>query len=224
VITSHLYAWVNVALALAGPAFVAAMGALLEPHPPALGAHAIGLLAIVMIAFAVYAWAILGEGYTLERLGFRHVSWVTPLLAIALTVFFVLVVGPIAYWILARAGSQGFGAGIEAVNQLPTGYLMLAIAIVASAEELLYRGYAIERLSDLTGSYVLASMVSVVAFGLAHVPMWGWAPAATTIVSGGILTAAYLWRRDILAVILAHTATDLHGIVLAPYLTRSTPY
>jgi hypothetical protein len=76
-----------------------------------------------------------------------------------LTAFFVLVVGPIAYWVLARAGSQGFGAGIEAVNQLPTGYLMLTIAIVASAEELLYRGYAIERLSDLTGSYVFASMV-----------------------------------------------------------------
>jgi hypothetical protein len=79
------------------------MGALLEPHPLALGAHAIGLLAIAMIALAVYARAILGEGYALERLGFRHVSWVTPLLAIALTAFFVLVVGPIAYWVLARA-------------------------------------------------------------------------------------------------------------------------
>jgi membrane protease YdiL (CAAX protease family) len=199
------------------------MGVHLEPDPPALGAHAIGLLAIVLIALGVYAWAILGEGYALERLGFRQVSWATPLLAIALTAFFVLVFGPIAYWVLARAGSQGFGAGIEAANQLPAAYLMLTIAIVASAEELLYRGYAIERLSDLTGSYVFASVVSVVAFGLAHVPMWGWAPAATTIVSGGVVTAAYLWRRDILALILAHIATDLCGIVLVPYLTRSTP-
>jgi hypothetical protein len=50
--------------------------------------------------------------------------------------------------------------------------------------------------------------------------MWGWAPAATTIVSGGILTVVYLWRQDILALILAHIATDLYGIVLAPHLAR----
>src|SRR5260370_25551329 len=52
------------------------------------------------------------------------------------------------------------------------------------------------RLFDLGGSYLLASIVSVVAFGLAHVPMWRWAPAATTIVSGGILTVVYPWRQD----------------------------
>jgi uncharacterized protein len=175
VIAKHISGWANVALALAGPAFVAVIGTHLEPHPPTLGAHAIGLLAIALIALAVFAWAILGEGYAPESLGFRQVSWATLLVAIALTAFFVLVFGPIAYSVLARAGLQGFGAGIEAANQLPIAYLMLTIAIVAAAEELLYRGYAIERLSDLTGSYVLASIVSVVAFGFAHVPMWGWA-------------------------------------------------
>jgi membrane protease YdiL (CAAX protease family) len=186
-----------------------------------LAAHAIGLLAIVLIALGVYAWAILGEGYALQRLGFGQCSWATPLLAIVLTGFFVLVFGPIAYRVLAGIGSQSFGAGIEAVNQLPTVYLILTVVIVAAAEELLYRGYAIARLSDLAGSYFLASIVSVVAFGLAHVPMWGWAPAATTIVSGGIATAVYLWRQDVLALILAHIATDLYGIMLAPLLARA---
>jgi uncharacterized protein len=161
---------------------------------------------------------MLGEGYALQRLGFGQCSWAMPLLAVALTAFFELVFGPIAYWVLARSGSQSFGAGIEAVNQLPTAYLMLTIVIVAPAEELLYRGYVIARLSDLAGSFPLASIVSVVAFGLAHVPLWGWAPAATTIVSGGIVTVVYLWRQDILALILAHIATDLYGIVLAPRL------
>ena len=134
--------------------------------------------------------------------------------------FFVLVFGPIAYWVLARSGSQSFDVGIETVSQLPTAYLMLTIVIVAPAEELLYRGYAIARLFDLTGSHLLASIVSVVAFGLAHVPMWGWEPAATTIVSATIVTIVYLRRPDILALILAHIATDLYGIVLAPHLAR----
>lgn len=122
---------------------------------------------------------------------------------------------------MAVSGSQSFDVGIGAVGQLPTAYLILTIVIVAPAEDLLYRGYAIARLSDLTGSCLLASIVSVVASALAHVPMWGWTPAATTIVSGGIGTAVYLWRQDILALILAHIATDLYGIVLAPNLARA---
>jgi len=221
VIRSHLSAWANVTLALAGPLLVAVLGAQLAPNPPTLAAHAIALLAIVLITLGVCAWAMLGEGYTLQRLGFGQCSWATPLLAIALTAFFLLVFGPIAYCVLARFGLQSFGAGIEALSQLPTAYLMLTIVIVAPAEELLYRGDAIARLSDLMGSRLLAAIVSVVAFGLAHVPMWGWAPAATTIVSGGILTVVYLRRQDILALILAHIATDLYGIALAPYLAHA---
>jgi len=217
-IRSHLSAWANVTLALAGPALVAVLGAQLASYPLTLAAHAIGLLAIVLITLAVYAWASLGEGYSLRRLGFGQCSRATPLLAIALTGFFVLVFGPMAYWVLARFGSQSFSAGIEAVSQLPTAYVVPTIMIVAPAEELLYRGYAIARLFDLTGSHLLASIVSVVAFGLAHVQVWGWEPAATTIVSAAIVTVVYLWRQDILALILAHIATDLYGIVLAPHL------
>ena len=86
---------------------------------------------------------------------------------------------------------------------------------------MLYRGYAIERLVDLTGSYLVASAVSVIAFGLAHVPMWGLAAAATTIASGGILTGIYIWRRDLVALILAHIATDVCGLVIAPQLARA---
>jgi membrane protease YdiL (CAAX protease family) len=51
--------------------------------------------------------------------------------------------------------------------------------------------------------------------------MWGWAPAATAIVSGGIATLVYLWRQGMLALIIAHIATDLYGIVLAAHLVRA---
>jgi uncharacterized protein len=220
VIRSHLSTW-TITLALAGPAVVAFLGAQLAPKPLTLAAHAISLLAIALITLGVYAWAILSEGYALKRLGFGQCSWVTPLLAIALTAFFALVFGPIACWVLSISGSQSFDVGIEAVGQLPTAYLILTIVIVAPAEEFLFRGYAIARLSDLTGSCLLASIASVGSVGLAHVPMWGWAPAVMTIVSGGIGTAVYLWRQDIVAVIVAHIAMDLYGIVLAPNLARA---
>jgi hypothetical protein len=120
VIRSYVSTWTNITVALAGPAFVAFLGAQLASKPLIVAAHAISLLAIALITVGVYAWAILGEGYALKRLGFGQCSRVTPLLAIALTAFFVLVFGPIAYWVLAISGSQSFDLGIEAVNQLPT--------------------------------------------------------------------------------------------------------
>jgi hypothetical protein len=83
---------------------------------------------------------VLGEGSTLVKgeigcvafesglvcvnsMGFGQCSRVTPLIALALTALFVLVFGPIAYWVLARSGSQSFDVRIETVSQLPTAYL-----------------------------------------------------------------------------------------------------
>jgi membrane protease YdiL (CAAX protease family) len=219
VVTSRLPAWLNVVLALAGPFLVAMLGTQVFAAP-SLAAHAIGLAAIVLLLVAVYAIALNSEGYSFARLGFGRISWLTPLLGTALAAFFIFVFGPLASLALKSLGVTGFERGLANTTQLPMTYLILTILLVAPAEELLYRAYAIERLTDLTNSRWLAAAISVFAFTVAHVPMWGFAPALMTAVSGGILTLAYLWRRDITALIIAHVATDLFGIVVAPYLAR----
>jgi uncharacterized protein len=213
-------AWFNVALAMGGPAVVALAGARWSSASSGFSWHVLSLSAIVLIVLWVYVIAIRREGYTVLRLGFGKLSMWTPIQATTLTAFFILAFGPVAYWLVARIGAGGFEGGLAAANKLPTVYLIMTIILVASAEELLYRGYAIERLADLTGSYVLAGCISIVAFSLAHVPMWGWGPALTTVLSGGIMTIVYLWRQDVVALILAHIATDVYGIVLVPYFAR----
>jgi membrane protease YdiL (CAAX protease family) len=100
---------------------------------------------------------------------------------------------------------------------LPSWYLALTIVIVAAGEEWLYRGYAVERLIALTGSGMAAACLSLLAFGLAHLPLWGIGASLTTLVSGALFTGLYLWRRDVSFLILAHVATDLYGLVLAPH-------
>jgi membrane protease YdiL (CAAX protease family) len=45
--------------------------------------------------------------------------------------------------------------------------------------------------------------------------------ALTTVVSGGIFTALYIWQRDISFLILAHVITDLFGLVVAPDLRNN---
>jgi membrane protease YdiL (CAAX protease family) len=81
-------------------------------------------------------------------------------------------------------------------------------------EEILYRGYPIERLQGLAGRVWPAAIVSALAFVAAH---WGWAPSQLVVVAFGaaIMTSLYVWRRDLPACMIAHMLTDLVGFGLA---------
>ena len=138
------------------------------------------------------------------------------MIAVALTAFFIFVFGPAAGWFLAQTHLPTFAGGASSMALLPKWFLILDIIIVGAGEEWLYRAYAIERLQALVGRPWLAVVISLAAFGLVHLPLWGPGVALTTLVSGGIFTALYLWRRDISALIIAHVLTDLYGLVVVP--------
>jgi membrane protease YdiL (CAAX protease family) len=165
---------------------------------------------------AVWAIARFGEGLKLGALGFGRIGWLTLPIAIVLAAFFIFAFGPAAYWFLVATHLGSFGGGESTLAPLPRWFLILDIVIVAAGEEWLYRAYAIERLQALVGRPWLAGALSLAAFGLAHLPLWGPGVALTTLVSGGVFTALYLWRRDITALILAHVITDLYGLVVVP--------
>jgi membrane protease YdiL (CAAX protease family) len=200
-------------LALGGPALVAIAGTWTRGDAVSVPAHAASVIVIALIVAAVLVIAGRYDGIRLRQLGFAHISWWTPVIGLALAVLFITVFGPLASWMMAKLNTGGFEVGLAEIAQLPRWYLALVIAIVAPAEEFLYRAFAIERLEMLTGSTLIASAISLVAFGLAHVPLWGWAPALTTLVSGGILTLVYVWRRDVVALMIGHVITDLFGIL-----------
>jgi len=81
-------------------------------------------------------------------------------------------------------------------------------------EELLYRGFAIERLTALTGRPWIAGGIAALIFGLAHVPSWGLGFALSADLPFGIyMTLFYLWRRDLVACMIAHST----GLVVAMF-------
>ena len=208
----------GLALALAGPAVVAFASSRAASAEHAVVVHVLSLASIMVIVLVVFASAIHVEGIALRQLGFDRASWSSIPVGLALAFFFVTVFGPFAYWMVVKLQIGTFGHGLSKLAKLPTWYLVLAIVIVATSEELLYRAYAIESLAAITGSYRFAGTLSLLAFGMAHVPLWGWGPALTTFVSGAIATLFYIWRRDIVALIVSHIVTDMCGIVVAPYL------
>jgi len=205
-------------LALIGPLVVAIAGT--GAAPPSLSGHAVGVAAISLTVIMAFAVSILVDDCRFRDLGFAQVSWWSVPIGLALAAFFIGIFGPLANWGLAWLGRDGFEEGLHRIANFPTWVLILTIFVVAPAEELLYRAYAIERLGALIGSRWTAGVVSLSVFFLTHVPMWGWAVALTTIVSGGLVTIVYLVRADVVALVTAHVITDLSGLVIAPHLVR----
>ena len=75
----------------------------------------------------------------------------------------------------------------------------------AITEEILYRGYPIERLRELTGNAWVGVAFSLIVFlASSHSIFWG-AVASFTMVLAIILTyILYMWRRNLWACILMH--------------------
>jgi len=219
---SSVASTLSLALALAGPAIVAFVSSHAMGAAPAFVVHIVSVASIAVIVLVAFATALRLDGFTFRKLGFEGMSWSSVPIGLVLALFLIVGFGPFAYWMVTKLKMGPFDAGLLKLSAFPSWYLVITVVIVASSEELLYRAYAVERLATMTGSYWTAGALSVLAFGIAHVPLWGWGPALTTFVSGAIMTLVYLWRRDVVMLMIAHVVTDLYGIVIAPSLTTQS--
>jgi CAAX protease family protein len=114
-----------------------------------------------------------------------------------------------------RGGETG-----EALAKFPLWLVILIVLRAGVVEELFYRGYAIERLQALGLNRYLAGAIPLLIFGFAH---WtnGWANVVLALALGAVLTAFYLWRRDLVANMIGHFMIDLISILLPRFLSHS---
>ncbi|HEU0186176.1 MAG TPA: type II CAAX endopeptidase family protein [Blastocatellia bacterium] len=91
------------------------------------------------------------------------------------------------------------------------------VAIVAVAEETIFRGYLLLRFQALFRSSALAVLLSSVIFSLGH-GYEGAAGLVTVGVMGAVFAIIYLWRRSLVAPIVMHFLQDFLIIVLLPLL------
>ena len=84
-------------------------------------------------------------------------------------------------------------------------------------EESFYRGYAIERLTALTGSRSIAVALPLVVFALFHYRQ-GAGGILAAFILGAILSGLYVWKRDLIANIVAHFLIDFIPNVLLPLI------
>ena len=88
-------------------------------------------------------------------------------------------------------------------------WLQLFVAITAGfTEEILFRGYAIERATLVTGNRIAGALIPILIFGVVHTPFWGLPHAIIACSTGFWLSLLYLWRRNLWVTITAHALLD----------------
>jgi len=180
---------------------------------------------VTLLPFDLLMWALLGvilvivvfvERKPVSSIGLATPRWSTLAWGLLLALVVTFVLAPLVTAAMGRFGLPGYERGLRPLLALPAWYRVLLAVTAGAVEEPLYRGYAVERLAWLTGSYWRGGLIAVVAFGLAHIPGWGIGPALVALLAGVVQTLFYVWKRDLLANIIAHAIGDIVGLVLLP--------
>jgi CAAX protease family protein len=111
-----------------------------------------------------------------------------------------------------------FGGDSKTPFSAPLWATLITVVRAAVVEEVFYRGYAIERIRLLTGSTPLAVLLPLLIFAGAHYRQ-GVGGILIALVTGGILSALFVKRRDLAAVITTHFIVDFIPNILLPLLS-----
>lgn len=204
-------------IALLGIPAVTTLHRILAVDPKTSGGIVVRETAILALTAALLWIVIKGERLPLTSIGFqtgrigRSLAWG---FALAIACFAAVIT------ILAVYSSIGihYGEGQSIARALPV--TSLAVLRAGISEEVLYRGYAIERLQQITGSKWVAAAISLVLFAGFHFRQ-GLPGIGIAFLAGLVLTAAYLWKRDLIANIFAHFLVDFVPNVALPLLGAS---
>lgn len=205
---------VGLAVALGGPPLIAAMSPRGVDDGPNLAA-----LVSLQLVFCGLAALILFIVRRCERLpmasiGLRRPSWSTGVTALLLFLVGFLLLPVVTDPLVKAWGQQGANGGGAELAALPGWFRVVVGATGGVVEETLYRGYAVERLATLTGRRWVGAALATLAFAAAHIPAWGVGFAlAADLPAGIILVLVYLWRRDLVANMLAHST----GLIVAMF-------
>jgi membrane protease YdiL (CAAX protease family) len=123
--------------------------------------------------------------------------------------------------LLVAITHYGHSENAEAFGKLPVWLVSLICVRAGFAEELFFRGYAIERLEAFGLSRFWAAGIPLVVFAFGH---WtgGWANIVIALALGAVLSASYLWRRDLVMNMIGHFLVDFIPNVLPRLFSHSS--
>jgi membrane protease YdiL (CAAX protease family) len=171
----------------------------------------------VVALFMVFYWIPKVEHRKLDSIGFR--KFPRKYIWIAIVAYLV--------YVLISAGLEPVlkSMGLQSLRDLsPTlkdyGFpLLFGLFLTGTfVEEILYRGYIIERVTELTGRKWLAGTISWLTFTLVHIRFFGLGPMLEVAVIAAILVMLYTRAKSIWPAIIVHGISDVIGFLIGPFI------
>ena len=127
------------------------------------------------LALAVVAIVLFWERRSLASIGIEgghYGAWAAGAMIGLTMVTFTVLSLHLALQRGRRAMPGGSARGLKRLTDMPLWFRYAAVITAAVTEEILFRGYPIERLQELTGKVWLAAAMPLLVFVVAHLGCW----------------------------------------------------
>src|SRR5262245_13120675 len=208
--------WAGIAVVLAEPvlsliavriAGIASFEARLIAQASAAWVSALGLVLLVL----------LGERRSLASIGIvapkaSDLLWAAG--GFVAATLLVLITMPIATTLELGTVERGV-RGLAPVSP----WLRALLSVTAGVtEEILFRGFLVERLGQQLGRFGAASVLSWALFTALHLPFWGTGGALQIGAISLVFYFVYWMRRSLAPCVMLHVANDLYAFLIVPLL------
>jgi uncharacterized protein len=169
----------------------------------------------VVALFMLFYWIPKVEHRKLDSIGFRKFRW---------RYIWISIVAYIVYVLISMGLEPALkSAGLQSLRDMsPTlkdyGFpLLFGLFLTGTfVEEIFYRGYIIERVTELTGRKWVAGIISWLTFTLVHLRFFGLGPTLEVAIIAIIFVILYIKAKSIWPAILVHGINDIIGFLIGP--------
>jgi len=176
----------------------------------------LGEVGFWLLLLFIILWIYLVEKRTIASIGWKKLTVKTILGGIGLGLVIFILFGVLTT-VVQALGLELNQETAQLIASQPFPFLLLIALRAAVVEEVLYRGYAFERIYDLTKSKWIAALVPVILFMLVHLP-WVIGHLVFVFFAGGIFMLVYISKRNLALIMIAHFTTDVIALLVLPLL------
>ena len=119
------------------------------------------------------------------------------------------------YWLVNLIVPQAPDSGTDTIINLPIPVILGIIFTTAITEEILFRGYPVERIQELTGRKWIAVAISFTIFVFPHVQFIGLQWIVYHGIGTVLMYVLYIWRKNLLACMFLHLLVNLPILIPA---------
>ena len=161
-----------------------------------------------VLAAVILLYVLVVERRPLSSIGLKRLTWRSVIYAVGAWIVTFLLLEGIVLLLFPLLHLAFNTKAMQKITNLPYWFRFLTVLRAGVCEELIFRGYGISRLEELTGNKYIAVAVTLCLFVYAHLAFWGMAQIFIAGGAGLVLSLLYLWRRDLGSNMIAHWLTD----------------